>query len=296
MKSFLAKICGAIGLGLIAIVLVVGCRIAWWQSRVHATYALAPDVRIICLGSSHTGCTWFEAPEFHNRVLWATSRSVLFSVMRLKELERVNDLSQVKYCFVDCDIPSITGLKEDLVGEQFVEELPVAWRHVECFRINPLKLWSRALINCGAHYALQGKPPEGENDRPWLSRTPEERQEHLKRVHGDCTLDLSSPPMMQNFREIAIDSYREIDSICKHHGIKLILFASPQATDNPARMYESRYKAIWDVIAEIKQGGFEYRDFRFDLPDAYFRDEGHLTRNSAYKFTEREVKTLLKEQ
>lgn len=279
--------------GVVVLLLIVFVRICCAQSTIDRLYSVPLQVEVLCVGSSHTGCTWRESPEFKNRVLWNTSRGLPFSLMRLRELERRNGLDGVRVCLVDCDIPSVSGLNFEAVRSQFVEELPISWRYLSAFSVSAVRLISESLLNCGTPFSFQGKVPEGDDDRPWLSHSAEERLAHLKRVHGDADTAGCPKSLPSDYGEQALEIVKELKRICDCHGIKLVLFASPQTTDNPARVSRERYAWAFDVVDRIKALGVTYYDWHDACPDDMFRDEGHLTQQGAYMFTENIFRELV---
>ena len=77
---------------------------------------------------------------------------------------------------------------------------------------------------------------------------------------------------------------------CAKRNIRLILVATPLASDYPDR----NAQRLTDVAARVRALGVEYCDFRLACADEKFRDAGHLLPSSSYEFTKRFYAEVLK--
>lgn len=282
MRRFLVRLLLAAVLGVVSLVMLTAARIVLWQKDVDAHYVIPDDIRVIGLGSSHTGCNISEDTEFKTKNFWCAARGALFSLMRLKELERRNQLSKVKYCLVDCGLSCMAGFEEDALIEHFGEELPMCWRYVGMMPVSKWRLFFNALLNAGMSYKLTDSAPIDE--MPWTDRTTEDQARHIAKI-STRKRSASSPPMCKDFEKVVNVTLDGIVAICKRYNIRVIFFASPTISCHPIKTDPGRYCEWQEVIDRLRKRGIEYYDFLSDCPDSWFRDADHLTRKGAILFT-----------
>ena len=213
------------------------------------------------------------------------------------ELERRGAFDRgVKVCVVDCDKPSLDGFKTQAIYEKMLTSLPFAWRHLTAL---PISLWE-AIVEVFSHaswkFAIAGELPE--NDRVWTELSEARQQAFFAHNYGaswqtPAAWDSEAYPAdwQMRFYEMVAD----MKARCDRHGVRLILFASPLASQDPGRSIPGIARRISDVAAHVREMGVEYYDYRTACPDDQFRDAGHLLRSSAYEFTKKFYAEVLKQ-
>lgn len=285
MKTFLIKLvcCGI----LFAVVTVLGLatRVIIAQARLNEVFSVPKGTQVLCIGNSHTGCTWYESPKYKNRVLWTSSTGFATHYMRFREFERRGILDTgIKYCIFDCDGPGMGGFSKISLKRRFVSDLPFSWRYVGCLPLDLFDVISYTICHASQDFSYDEKPPKQVPD--WTTRTKDEQESNILGQYGKITSDWESdfPP---NWQESFLWMANDIKMRCESHNIRLIFFAAPLTTASPAR----NNPKIWDresnMINRVKELGIEYYDFRTSCADNLFRDSHHLLLNASDEFTEK---------
>ena len=94
MKKFLKNLLLAAAIWFIVMFLPLIVRTALWQGRAAEIFTLPAHTEVLCIGNSHTGCTWSDAPAFAFHKEWRSGRGFLFAVLRLLEFERRGQLGR----------------------------------------------------------------------------------------------------------------------------------------------------------------------------------------------------------
>ncbi len=296
MKRFLIKVFLAAIFALFVAVSVIALRIVRAQKAVDVAFDVPPNTEVIFIGNSHTGCSWTEAPEFRNRKVWNHSLGFPVHYVRFLELERRGAFEHgVKACVVDCDKTSLDGFKTQVIYENMLTTLPFVWRHLTALPI-PL---SDAIIEIFSHaswdFSIAGKPPE--DDCVW-TKLPEARQQaffvHNYGASWRTPAAWDSDAYPQGWQIRFYEMVADMKARCDRNGVRLILFASPLASQDPGRSIPVIAQRITSVAEKIRSMGIEYYDFRTACSDDQFRDAGHLLRRSAYDFTKKFYAEVLK--
>ena len=291
MKKFVANILLA-GVGaamLLAIVLAI--RIYRWQGNVRDTFTLPEGTEVVYIGNSHSGCTWTEAPEFKNKVLWNASRSFLYHLLRLRELDRLNDLQNVKVCVMDMGRPAIRGFyPDDTRGHYFLrhfrEELPAVWRYALDIPVFTPRVLAEAFLSGGAECNLQAKRTDA--PKPWYEWGEEKQARYIEDNYSDHPIwgkFLDTFPSSAT-EDTLVQLVAEAQAICDRNGIRFILVSTPLASQNPQRIHPDEWSLeTTDIQNKLKDMGVQYLDLRASCPDTMFRDADHLHRAASYSFT-----------
>ena len=287
IKVFLSGIACAVVLVLIPIV-----RVMIAQGKLDEVFSVSDGTKVLCIGNSHTGCTWYEAPEFKNRVLWTSASSFATHYMRFREFERRGILdSGVRYCILDCDGPGMGGFSIGSLKERFAYDLPFAWRYANCLPVGIGDLVLYVLNHTSQEFSFDEIPPGQVPD--WTTRTKEEQESNIIGQYGKMRSDWKKgyPDGWQNAFLWMVE---DIKRRCDAHGVRLICFAAPLASASPARTDRMIWERESQMIERVKAIGVEYYDFRLECADNEFRDSHHLLRNSSYEFTQRFFHDVLK--
>ena len=256
------------------------------QPQVEALFTLPPDVKVVCIGSSHTGCTWTESSEFRNRVLWDSAQSLLPSYLRFLELERRGELdSSVSVCIIDCDLPAMWNMTRHRLGKQIYNNLPFAWRYLNLVPLSNGEVLAAVASRVARRFSIQDNPPA--ETIPWTQRTSEERTSVIGNPPKIYDVPCDDPDFPPGWKDYLLAIIRDLKTRCKKHHIRLILFASPLTSDHPMRHPGPWTDALADLIGKIRDLDIEYLDCRATCPDDWFRDCDHLLPSASRHFTER---------
>ena len=301
MKRFLITVSLAAGLLLLLDVAFVVGRIIVNQSEVDAAFDVPPGTEVIFIGNSHTGCTFVEAPEFRNWVLWRSSASFALQYIRFREFERRGVLERgVKAVVMDCDRPTMNGCCFDGIRFDVKGTYPCSWRYLMQMPMSALALVTEILLYPNRDFWLRQSSPADSID--WVTRmngwTKEERDYYLKDEENFGRLpsnDWDSETVFpKNWRKWFDEKLLDMKVRCEKQGVRLVLFAAPVSSQSSDRTNPRVYQNVSDVAARVRELGIEYYDFRTACPDNQFRDAGHLLRRSACDFTKKFYAEVLK--
>lgn len=274
MKRFLINLFLVGGLCIVAIASIVAIRLLWWQGEARKLLAIRPSTKVLCIGNSHTGCTWGDSEEDGIQVSWVSASSLPFYWVRLAEIERINGgLGNVKTVVVDCCGPSRNIREADMLRVS-VSLFPIVCRHLSDLPINRFKLLRRLLLPLSEDWALLESAPR--DDRNWTRLTAEERKDEIEEIYN-----APKPPLPENADEILLEYLKRICDICDRHGIRLECFFAPLPSDNPQR--NSPMLDEWKQRLESEN--YHVYDFRDACSDDLFRDSHHLSYKGRLLFT-----------
>ena len=269
MKRFVLTLISAAILGALVVVLSLTFQIWYGQTAVEKAFVAPKGTRILCLGSSHTGCTWQEGDGVCS--IWLNGSAFVFSLMRLKEMERLGQLDGVKYCIVDADYEGLCGrLKRNHVEETFLQSIHYAWRYIVFLPGDKWEYIWAALTWLGHRRDFKSSLPSGEN--VYRSLSDEKRDGLFKEAESAilCEAVTSQSVVVANQR--ALD---EMKHLCDAYGIHLILFAGPLVNGHPLRGSHRDLLDGWKLFC--KERGVAYWDLRDEMPDELFYDVDHLS-------------------
>lgn len=292
MKKFLINIayCGL--LYIMTLIAVVAARIIAAQRQCSEVFSVPQGTKVLCIGNSHTGCTWYEAAEFKNRVLWTSATGFVTHYMRFREFERRGVLDTgIKYCILDCDGPGMGGFANDRLKKRFVDDLPFAWRYIDILPIGTFEAILYVLCHTSQYFSFDEVPPEQVPD--WTTRTKEEQESNIIGQYGKVLADWKTG-YPRDWQNTFLELIKDIKMRCEKHGVHLICFAAPLTSASPARANQIIWERESKMIERVKSLGIDYRDFRLSCEDKEFRDSHHLLRNSSYEFTKKFFRDVLK--
>lgn len=269
MKRFLHRLFLAVLLGGLVISLSLVIQIWHGQKAVKAAFTIPAGTEILCLGSSHTGCTWREGDGVHS--VWLNGSAFVFSLMRLKEMERLGQLGGVKHCIVDADYEGLCGrMREKHVKETFLQSVHYAWRYVEFLPGGKYKYAWAALTWLGHRRDFKSATPRGGNIYKGLSES--KKASLIKSAESEMAHETTASESLVSANVKTLD---EMKRLCDAHGIRLILFAGPLVKGHPLRGSRRNFLDSWKAFC--KERGVEYWDLRDEMPDELFYDIDHLS-------------------
>lgn len=294
MKKFILLSLLAAAVALAVDVAVIACRVALAQGAVADALSVPPGTEAVFIGNSHTGCTFTEAPEFRNRVIWRSATGFACHYLRFLELERRGAFDgAVKTCIVDCDRASLLCCSRTHTAQDFIDMLPLTWRHWDRTLLTKTELVRAVLAHPNIGFSMrETPPPEVPN---WTTRTAKEREQFNKT--GDAwrfrMADVASNAYPHDWQNRLLEMIRDMKARCDRHGVRLILFASPVASDCPDRTNPDVWEMASSFAVRVRALGVEYLDYRLSCPDEKFRDSGHLLPSASAEFTRRFYREIL---
>ncbi len=269
MKRFTITLLCAVLLGSVVVSSSLIVQIGHGQKAVKNAFAVPTGTKVLCLGSSHTGCTWQEGDGVHS--VWLNGSAFVFSLMRLKEMERLGQLEGVRCCIVDADYEGLYGRLEDIhVEETFLQSIHFAWRYMKLLPGKEWKYLWAAFTWLGHRRDFKSAPPRGGNIYMGL---PALKKGNLIKTAEDELM--SSHATSESIVEMNMVALDEMKRLCDAHGIRLILFASPLVKDHPMRGTWRGLLAGWKTFCQERN--VEYWDLRDEMPDELFYDIDHLS-------------------
>ena len=290
MKKFIEKLslAAVFAFALTAVPLCV--RTTLWQRKAADVYQVPAGTEVLCIGNSHTGCTWSKAPEFGLRIAWRSDRCFLFSVLRLMEFERLGQLDGIKVVIMDCDWTSVHSFTEEKIRHGFRQEFPSFFRYLALTPVSSADIVMDAVAKWHRKWRFFEQRPT--DDVPWTGRTAEEKAVHLANAYSPSAL--KELKTLKNADGLTYELVMRAKAICDRHGIRLVLFASPLVSENPERTQPALYsRSLEALIGRIKALGIDYLDFRAAVSDDQFRDATHLSCEGSYNFTRQFCDTIL---
>ena len=289
MKRFVIRLLCAVSLGCLVISLSLVIQI--WQgytTSVEKVFTAPAGAKVLCLGSSHTGCTWEEGDGVYS--VWLNGSAFVFSLIRLKEMERLGQLGGVKYCIADADYEGLYGrLRVRHVEETFLQSVHYAWRYVELLPGEGWKYAWAALTWLGHRRDIKSATPRDGNIYKGLTAL--KKANLLKSAELDL---MQSTAVSESIVEANKKTLDEMKRLCDTHDIKLILFAGPLVKGHPLRGAHRDLLNRW--ITFCRESGVEYWDLRDEMPDEFFYDINHLSDEGRKIISEKYLSRLLLKQ
>ena len=269
MKRFVLTLISAAVLGVLVVALSLTFQIWHGQAATTKAFTIPHGTRILCLGSSHTGCTWQEGDGVYS--IWLNGSAFVFSLMRLKEMERLGQLKTIKYCLVDADYEGLCGrMQEKHVEETTLQSAYFVWRYLDFLPAAEWKYVWAALTWLGHRRDFKSSLPGGGNI--YKSLSDKMRDNLLKEAESVILCETATSQSIVAVNRRILD---EMKRLCDAHGIHLILFAGPLVKGHPLR--GSRRDLLDGWKAFCKERGVEYWDLRDEMPDELFYDIDHLS-------------------
>ena len=286
MVKFLSRLAAV---SAILLMIIIGMHaVAIWnmQDEVNAVYKIDASTEVLFLGSSQVGCSIDEDAErvYRLRKLWVSETITPSCLMRLKELERRGQLDGLKTVVVPFSIYSVTSLGKNGYLWAWYLELPVSWRYMDMLPYGKLDLAWYMLCNQRFPFRmwLEEVPPE----REALAERPEAYRNKMLLQFRKEAREMRACGSAPGWEERLFDAYREMDDICRRHGIRFVVYKAPLL---PA--FERNFPAETQAqIAAYEQRlcdmHIEYVKPQIGLDERHFFDSVHLTMPGAKIFTE----------
>ena len=275
-------------LAIILLMIIIGMHaVKIWnmQDEIKFAYTIAPSTEVLFLGSSQVGCSIDEDEErfYHLRKLWVSETITPSCLMRLKELERRGQLDHVKTVVVPFNVNSVTAQTRHGYLWAWYLELPVAWRYMDMLPYGKLELAWYILCNLRFPFRmlLQEFPP----DRKSLAERPEAYRKKVISMFRKGAQACSGRAVGQGLQERLFDAYREMDAICKRHGIRFVVYKAPLLPAFERNLPVETQDRIAAYERRLRDLHIEYVKPQIELDEKYFFDNVHLTMPGAKLFT-----------
>ena len=293
MKKFLARL--ALLAVIMLLVIVVMHVVAVWrmQDELEAVYTVAPSTEVLFLGSSQVGCSIAEDPTGRIRKLWVSDTIAPSCLMRLRELERRGQLDHLKAVVVSFNIHSVMGQSERGYLWAWYLELPVSWRHLDMLPYGRLDLAWYMLRNLRFPFRmiLSEVPP----DRDALADRPAAYRKKMLAQFRQTAQEVQACGTCPDWERRLFDAYREMDEICKRHGIRFVVFKAPLLPDFERNLPKEALRQMEVYEKRLRDMGIQYLKPQVELDERHFFDNAHLVKSSAEAFTEELFRHLLLE-
>lgn len=294
MKRFLRTV---LCFGSLVTLLVLGVlvwRIGAQQSALRKSLAIQPGQSVLFIGDSHIGCTFVEAPRFHNRVLWASSLPQQFTLMRLLDMERLGTLGPVKTLVLDIGLQSFGQQKRERLNQLTCRSLGFAWRHLDRLPLEPKEFLPYLVTHLAAPMHLVEPPPT--QTTSILDQPQERRDKEFQETSNFHFKWISTPEVMApNWQTSLKEALVEIQRLCARHNIRLVCFSAPLTSYYRQATPPELEVLLLQFTDFIRAQGIPYYDLRTWCEDRDFFDSFHLTRPAAERFTERFYREILQE-
>lgn len=275
-------------LAAILLMIIIGMHVVkiWnMQDEIKSAYTISPSTEVLFLGSSQVGCSIDEDKEgvYHLRKLWVSETITPSCLMRLKELERRGQLDHVKTVVVPFNVNSVTAqTKKGYLWAWYVE-LPVSGRHMDMLPYGKLELAWYMLCNLRFPFRmlLEESPP----DRQALIERPESYRKKVISIFKKDAQTCSGCAVGQDLQERLFDAYREMDEICRRHGIRFVLYKAPLLPAFERNLPAETQDRIAAYERRLRDMHIEYVKPQIELDERYFFDSVHLTMPGAKLFT-----------
>ena len=255
------------------------------QSGVEKIYTLDPSTEVLFLGSSQVGCSIDEDEErvYHLRKLWVSETITPSCLMRLKEFERRGQLNGLKTVVVPFNVNSVTVQTKKGYLWAWYLELPVAWHYMDLLPYGKLDLaW---YILCNLRFPFKMLLEEFPPDRKSLAERPEAYRKKVISVFKKDAQSCSGLAGGQDLLDLLFDAYREMDEICRRHGIRFVAFKAPLLPAFERNLPAETQHRIAECEQRLRDMHIEYVKPQVELDERHFFDAVHLTIPGARIFT-----------
>ena len=285
MVKFLSKL--ALLAAILLIVIIGMHAVAIWnmQDAVEAIYTIDPSTEVLFLGSSQVGCSIDEDEDkvYNLRKIWASYTIVPSCLMRLRELERRGQLDHLKTVVVPFNVNSVLAQnKKEYLGAWY-RELPVSWRHMDLLPYSRLELaW---YILCNLRYPIMMILAEEPPEREGLASRPEAYRNKVLATFRQNARETRACGSAPEWEERLFGAYREMDEICKRHGIRFVVYKAPLLSEFERNLPAETQKQVAAYEQGLRDMHIEYVKPQIELDERHFFDDVHLIKSGAKLFT-----------
>lgn len=285
MKKFVFSL-GAL-FSLFAGLLVAMHLLAIWQydKKIEREWKLRPDQDVLFVGSSQIGCSIVEDPQFHNKVIWTSSKPIQSTLARLMEMDRRGYLEGVKICAIRLNQTTIVQQNVDTLCGAWYNEFPFSWRYPNVYGCSYWKLLGHALTHLRYPFLFgindvrpKGRPSIAERDEAW-------RKNFFSVIGAEARRAETDPLLFSDWQLMIDEALRKIQTICSKHHIRLIALDFPFLSHYVQQIPKAKTQRIARWKEHVKALGVEF----VDLPESYgedcYFDEAHMVERGSDHYT-----------
>jgi len=284
MKKLILKLSVACALMMIIIVIMHINAVLSLQPEVDRVYTLMPDQDVLVLSSSELGCAIVESREYHNKMIWVSETSAASQLMRLKELERRNQLKHVKTLILPFNYTILMAQNGFTDKLAWYQELAVSWRYLDDLPCNYFEFADYILSNLRwpFHIHIIDGPPV----RNPLSERPTKWRESFIRTQCVAPKGDFAECLPPGWQDRLLGVYSRIADICRRHHIRLVFVEAPLLPQYDAVQLPSafQYREKWK--SDLEKLGAEYCVVPGKFDESDFFDTRHLIKSSSIRFTD----------
>jgi hypothetical protein len=162
-------------------------------------------------------------------------------------------------------------------------ELPVSWRYLDMLPYGRLDLVWYMLRNLRFPFRmlLSEFPP----DRAALADRPAVYGKKMLAQFRQAGREVQACGTCPDWERRLFDAYREMDEICKRHGIRFVVFKAPLLPDFERNIPEEEQGRMSVYEQRLRDMGIEYVKPQVELDERHFFDDVHLVMSGAETFT-----------
>lgn len=251
-----------------------------WQGRVGHALCIRPSTRLLCVGNSHTGCTWLDSEELGIQVIWLDSGPLPFARMRLAEIDKRRGFGNVRSVVVDCDMTSIK-VTRTCVYRCVEKQWPLAWRYLDWLPVSKVEVCERIFLPLGREWSISGLA--GQSNRKWSDLSAAEKRKDISHY-------LEDEEKIEGMDVLVLAHLRAIDEICKKNGLNFYVMMAPLTPEKFA-LYVNE-QAVW--TERLRHLGYQVLDYTHECPDRDFQDSHHLNYDGRVRFTKKHKDELIR--
>ncbi len=136
-------------------------------------------------------------------------------------------------------------------------------------------------LRCPYRMILSEVPP----DRDALATRPEAYRRKMLAQFRQTAREAQACGTCPDWERRLFDAYREMDELCKRHGIRFVVFKAPLLPDFEHNIPEEERDRMFAYEQRLGDMGIEYVKPQVELDERHFFDDVHLVMSSAELFT-----------
>lgn len=298
MKKFVFRFMAVLSAAMLCSGALVIASFVAMQNKVRKAFELMPHETTLFTGSSLIGCAIEEKDNDDYCVIWSSSTPIIFALFRLKELERLGYLKQLRRVVVGINYVDLysRGSEESFIdGLSSQRNLLFAIRDIEYFPLsvqsfNPLRDVYN-ILHLGRGIVREIPPAEG---TPLVSRDKNGPEWKMVLETIDSANAINEREMNEKINNVFTRNKRaimEIKQFCARNEIEFVIVFTPLPSFTRERdLYGKKNFYLFEEC--FKEQNIRFVNCIDWIDDVYFRDGCHLLPDGAKVFTPMLLKAL----
>lgn len=287
MCRFVVKLSLLTGLCLLAVFCAIVLRLIWFDIRdLQRGNEINSGTRYLFIGSSAIGCGICESNSFANTVLWRTQVPPQFTLMRLRELEKIGRLDGIETVIFELGYQSIQQNSKEVMNRLSVEMAPFSWKYLDLLPIRIEAFLYRLIKNRQAPYQVRerGHPAPSvslsQKAESWIA-------DDLKRV-CDAYFEVprSEKLMCKGWQDSLTNAICGIEDFCRKHAIRPVALLCPVCSRFRRAVPADAEERFAKLLKACVSYNIRVVDGRSAIKDGDFMNVNHLNAKGAALFTE----------